>query len=113
MSIEESENTEDLILDGMFVPINPDLLDQYSIIVTQEWETQDGVGFTIAILKEGVHIATAENKGDGGANTYHHETSLEDLRDFQSTCKDAYPHNIEPLDACVLWLELRDLVEIL
>lgn len=156
-------------------PVDPKVLEPYSIQITSEWETDEGnFGYTGDLFKNGEHIFSFENDGLGGPNKYllngeyskthavwyasagclpdsehpefvgtekecekfieensseyerpdtehdlyslsisewedeDKENSHSLFREFSALCVEQFPDRFEPVDFCLVYLEVRD-----
>lgn len=96
-----------------YKPTDPEILAEYSIEITDEWETSAGVGFTGQVTREGERCFGFENLGNGGCNTYLCRSAgeAEAYEIFKVKVKEAYPDAFEPDDTALIYLEVRDLPE--
>lgn len=91
-------------------PLNPSAFTDYTVEITDEWETSKGCGFTGDVLRQGHAVFSFENNGDGGANKYlyHDQHSRDDFHLFTSLCEENFPKHFEAVDYALIYLEVRD-----
>lgn len=91
-------------------PLSTDAFSNYTLQITEEWETENGCGFTGDILKDGLIIFSFENDGNGGCNKYlpQGENSRQELRAFKELSVENFPDKLEADDYALIYLELRD-----
>lgn len=91
-------------------PLDASTFDPYTVQITSEWEEENGYGYTGDVLKNGEHIFSFENEGQGGANKYLCGSSeaKSSFREFEALCWEQFPERFEPVDYGVIYLEVRD-----
>lgn len=92
------------------VPLQPELFLPYTVQITDEWETEDGCGFTGDVLFNGQLAFSFENDGKRDENKYlpHGQEGKDVLYDFKELSKENFPDRFEPVDYALIYLELRD-----
>ena len=91
-------------------PLNPSEFDNYIVQITDEWETEDGCGFTGDLLLHGHPIFSFENDGELEGNKYlaHGESTRENFNTFKEIATANFPDKLEPVDYALIYLEVRD-----
>lgn len=91
-------------------PLSPTLFLPYTVQITDEWETEDGCGFTGDLLLHGKPVFSFENDGEHGENKYlpHGQEGRDALYDFKELSKENFPDRFEPTDYALIYLEIRD-----
>lgn len=96
-------------------PARPELLKEFSVEITEEWEVENaGVGFSAIVYGSDNSSMAVENDGNGGCNRYlTFDTHGEDLLErFSEASKKAYSaETLDPMDMATCWVELRDLTD--
>lgn len=103
-----SEELNEFLL--TITPTDPLVFADYTVEITDEWETSTGCGFTGDVLRQGHVVFSFENNGDGGANRYlyHDQHSKDDFRLFTTLAEENFPQKFEAVDYALIYLELRD-----
>lgn len=109
-----SDNNEALataIADSLY-PQNQKVLEPFSIVIEDEWETDNGVGWVGSVISASGATFNVENEGNGGCNKYltFDDASKAFFAVFQQASREAYPVAVEPEDLACLWLEVRTLI---
>lgn len=91
-------------------PLNSSQFDNYIVQITDEWETEDGCGFTGDVLLHGQPIFSFENDGEHEGNKYlaHGEKNRENFGTFKEIAIANFPDKLEPIDYALIYLEVRD-----
>jgi len=120
VSDENAELFADILEDVVdemkwYTPTRPELLKDYSFIVTSEMEHSGGICWAGQVILDGVIQFGVENRGDGGSNRYKHDRSTVSERiafaEFKRLAEECYPEHIEPMDSLIAYLDIRQLEE--